>query len=180
MALPVEHLYTIKDIYALADGERAALIDVQMYYMSPPGTTHQIVSGKLFQIIANYIDDKKGSCRVFAAPFAVFLNRDDQTYVEPDICVICDNDKLDERGCHGAPDWIIEIVSPGSKSMDYGTKLFKYQAADVREYWVVDPAKNRITVWSLEQNTVEDYTFSDSVKAGIYEDLFVDFCRIIF
>ena len=75
------------------------------------------------------------------APFAVFLNADDKNYVEPDISVICDKSKLTDKGCNGAPDWIIEIVSSGSRRMDYYTKLFKYRTAGVREYWIVDPDK---------------------------------------
>lgn len=178
MALPAENLYTIEDIYALPDGERAELIDGQIYYMAPPSMTHQRISIFLSGEIYNHIKSRNGNCQIFAAPFAVFLNKDDKTYVEPDISVICDKNKLDDRGCHGAPDWIIEIVSPSSRRMDYATKLFKYQSANVREYWIVDPTKNRITVWSLEQNIVEEYTFSDSVKAEIYEDLFIDFSQI--
>ena len=95
-----------------------------------------------------------GSCESFFAPFAVFLNEDDTNYVEPDISVICDPDKLNDKGCSGAPDWIIEIVSPGSRRMDYFTKLFKYRNAGVREYWIVDPEKKRITVYDFEsENT---------------------------
>lgn len=177
--------YKIEDIYALPDGERVELIDGQIYYLVPPSMTHQIISGKLNQMISNYIDAKRGDCKVLAAPFAVFLSKDDKTYVEPDISVICDKDKLDERGCHGAPDWVIEIVSPNSKNMDYVTKLSKYQATGVREYWIVDPAKKRIVVQNFAQNTEQDgpdimemYTFFDTVKAGIYEDLYIDFNQI--
>lgn len=178
MALPAQDLYTVKDIYALSDGERAELIDGQIYYMAPPGRVHQQLVMDLSYRIKDYITKQNGVCEVYPAPFAVFLNKDDKTYVEPDISVICGKDKLDDKGCSGAPDWVIEIVSPGSRYMDYGTKLFKYQAAGVREYWIVDPAKDRITVWNLEQNTVEEYMFSDSVKAGIYEDLYIDFSQI--
>ncbi len=78
----------------------------------------------------------------------------------------------------GAPDWIIEIISPGSRQMDYYTKLFKYQTAGIREYWIVDPEKNRILVYNFETEQTGDYTFSDSVKAGIYDDLYIDFSDI--
>lgn len=122
-----EELYTIEDIYALPDGERAELIDGKIYYMAPPTRIHQKISWKLHQAIVNYIDSKNGECEVYAAPFAVFLNNDDINYVEPDISVICDKSKLDEKGCHGASDWIIEIVSSGSRRMDYFVKLFKYR-----------------------------------------------------
>ncbi|MGN0294365.1 MAG: Uma2 family endonuclease [Lachnospiraceae bacterium] len=178
MALPLSNFYTIEDICNLPEGDRAELIDGQIYYMAPSSPVHQKILSKLNQAIANYIDSKKGICEVYPAPFAVFLNKDDKNYVEPDISVICDTDKLDDRGCNGAPDWIIEIVSPGSKRMDYATKLFKYQAVNVREYWIVDPLKSRITVWNLEANDVEDYTFSDSVKCSILKDLYIDFSKI--
>ena len=118
-----DEIYTIEDIYALPDGERAELIDGKIYYMAPPSRIHQKISWKLHQTIANYIDGQSGKCEVYAAPFAVFLNEDDINYVEPDISVICDLSKLDDKGCHGAPDWIIEITSPSSRSMDYFKKL---------------------------------------------------------
>ena len=123
--LKKQTMYTISDIYALPDGERAELIDGQIYNMMPPGRLHQKISWKLHQAIANYIDSRNGLCEVYAAPFAVFLNDDDINYVEPDLSVICDLSKLDDKGCHGAPDWVIEIVSSGSRSRDYMTKLFK-------------------------------------------------------
>lgn len=109
----------------------------------------------------------------YAAPFAVQLDEDSHTYVEPDISVICDPNKLDERGCKGAPDWIIEIVSPASRRMDYYTKLFRYRTAGVREYWIVDPSKNQIIVYDFEHGDMEQFTFQDSIKAGIYEDFFI-------
>ena len=95
-----------------------------------------------------------------------------------DISVICDPDKLTDKGCTGAPDWIIEIVSPGSRRTDYYTKLFKYHTVRVKEYWIVDPEKNRILVYNFASEDIGDYTFSDAVKAGIYEDLEIDFSSI--
>ena len=170
--------YTTDDIYNLPDGQRAELIDGQIYFMAPPSRKHQDIAVILSRKIGNYIEDHKGACRVYFAPFAVFLNADNKTYVEPDICVICDPDKLTDQGCNGAPDWIMEIVSPGSRKMDYFTKLFKYRSAGVREYWIIDPDKNRITVWDFENDNTDDFTFSDTIKAGIYPDLFLDFSQI--
>lgn len=167
--LKKEEIYTIDDIYALPDGERAELIDGKIYYMAPPSRTHQKISWKLHQTIANYIDGKDGKCEVYAAPFAVFLNKDDINYLEPDISVICDQSKLDEKGCHGAPDWIIEIVSQSSKPRDYMTKLFKYRAAGVREYWIVDPDKQMVMVYGFEKDIVEQYNFGEDVPVGIYD-----------
>lgn len=170
-----ERLYTLDDIYNLPDGTRAELIDGQIYYMAPPNRRHQAIARELFTSINSYIKSKDGPCEAFFAPFAVFLNEDDLNYVEPDICVICTPDKLNDKGCMGAPDWIIEIVSPGSRRMDYFIKLFQYRTAGVREYWIVDPEKDRILVYNFESEDTGDYTFADSVKAGIYDDLSVSF-----
>ena len=169
-ALRKEENYTIDDIYALPDGERAELIDGKIYYMAPPSRTHQKISWKFHQAIANYIDSKSGKCEVLAAPFAVFLNEDDINYIEPDISVICDISKLDDKGCHGAPDWIIEIVSPSSRPRDYLIKLFKYRNAGVKEYWIVDPDKKMTTVYLFEKETVEQYFWGENIPVGIYED----------
>lgn len=109
--------------------------------MSPPARKHQRIIGEIFAVIREYINTHNGPCEVDISPFAVFLDKDDANYVEPDISVICDPNKLTDKGCFGAPDWIIEIVSPSSRRMDYFTKLFKYRAAGVREYWIVEPDK---------------------------------------
>ena len=177
MPLPQHKAYTIEDIFSLPEGTRAELIDGQIYYMAPPSRKHQQIAGKLFAAISHYIDSNGGSCEPYIAPFAVFLNKNDKNYVEPDISVICDPDKLNDRGCNGAPDWIIEIVSPGSRQMDYFTKLFKYRNSDVREYWIVDPIKNLILVYNFENSTSDQYTFADIVKAGIYDDFSIDFSQ---
>lgn len=182
MPLPQKQakIYTVEDIYNLPEGQRAELIDGQMYMMAPPTRTHQRITGELYRRISDYIDKKGGSCEVDISPFAVFLTKGTKNYVEPDISVICNQDKLDDKGCHGAPDWIIEVVSPGSREMDYHTKLFKYHAAGVREYWIVDQLKSRITVWDFANGTTEEYSFSDTVKSGIYEDFSVDFSGLKF
>lgn len=173
MKLPITH--TIDDIYALPTGKRAELIDGKIYYMAPPSRKHQDIAGELFGTIREYIKSNRGSYKPYIAPFAVFLNDDDKNYVEPDISVICDTNKLTDSGCNGAPDWIIEIVSPGSRRMDYYTKLFKYRMAGVREYWIVDPEKRRVTVYDLEHEDVNEYTFEDVVKVNIYPDLSISF-----
>lgn len=162
-------IYTVNDIYDLPDGERAELIDGKIYGMAPPSTKHQRLVHFFDRVIGNYIQSKHGACEIFPAPFAVFLTKDDINYVEPDLSVICDQDKITDQGCYGAPDWIIEIVSPGSKSMDYFTKLFKYRAAKVREYWIVDPAKEMVTVYRFEKEVMEQYSFDEDVQAGIYD-----------
>ena len=164
-----EEFYTVDDIYALPEGERAELIDGRIYYMAPPGWKHQKLSMFLSMEISSYIKKAGGGCEILAAPFAVFLNADDLNYVEPDISVICDQSKLDEKGCHGAPDWMIEIVSPGSRTMDYMTKLFKYRTAGVREYWIVDPEKSMVMVYAFEQDRAEQYLFGTDIPVGIYD-----------
>lgn len=171
-------IYTIDDIYALPEGQRAELIDGVIYNMSPPSFRHQKILNYLCTEINLYIRSKEGSCEVIPAPFAVFLNANDKTYVEPDISVICDKSKLDDKGCNGAPDFIVEIVSPGSKRMDYHIKLFKYRTAGVKEYWIVDPIKNLISTYNFKNEMTEIYTFADKVKAEIYEDLEIDFSEI--
>lgn len=170
--------YTIETIYALPDGKRAELIDGQIYDMAPPSTEHQRLLNYINTEINLYIRKNNGICEVFPAPFAVFLNEDETNYVEPDISVICVKDKITDKGCKGAPDWMIEIVSPSSRRMDYYTKLFKYRTAGVREYWIVDPIKQRVMVYNFEHGTIEEYSFLDKVKAGIYEDFEVDFAKL--
>lgn len=161
--------YTIEDIYALPEGVRAELIDGQIYYMAPPNRRHQDIIFSLSRKIADYIEAKNGGCKVYLAPFAVFLNEDDRNYVEPDISIICDFNKLNDKGCVGAPDWIIEIVSPSSRKIDYYNKLFKYRTAGVREYWVVDPDRKIVTVYEFEHDNMEEYAFDEDVPVGIYE-----------
>ncbi len=165
--------YTIEYIYALPDGERAELIDGQIYYMAPPNTRHQRMLNYINTEINMYIRKNNGECEVFPAPFAVFLNDDDMNYVEPDISVICDKNKISDKGCQGAPDWVIEIISPSSRAMDYFTKLFQYQKSGVREYWIVDPIKQRVTVYFFEKELVEEYSFGEEVPVGIYEGFFI-------
>lgn len=170
--------YTIDDIYALPDGERAELIDGRIYYMAPPSRKHQRLTVELSTLINNYIKSNHGSCEVDIAPFAVFLNEDNKNYVEPDISVICDSNKLNDKGCVGAPDWIIEIVSPGSRVMDYFTKLFKYRTAGVKEYWIIDPDKNRVTVYTFDEDNINEYSFTDAIPVGIYPGFSINLSKL--
>lgn len=120
--------------------------------MATPSTKHQRLIKEFTYLIEDYIRHNNGECEVFPSPFAVFLNADDKTYLEPDISVICDKNKLTDDGCNGVPDWIIEIVSPSSKRMDYYLKLFQYRMAGVKEYWIVDHEKDRIIVYNFEND----------------------------
>lgn len=123
MPLLKTKLYTIDDIYALPDGKRAELLDGRIYDMAPPSPLHQELVAVLTTSLQNYIAKKHGNCKVYPAPFAVFIKEDDSNYVEPDISLVCDHNKISNRGCEGAPDFIIEIVSPSSRKMDYSTKM---------------------------------------------------------
>ena len=172
--------YTIEDIYNLPDGTRAELIDGELYMMAPPKRFHQKLITFFVWKIRNHIEQQQGSCEVYPAPFAVFLNADDKTYAEPDISVICDSDKLTDSGCLGAPDWVIEVVSPSSQKMDYGTKLFKYRTAGVLEYWIVDPAKERVTVYYYEEDAAPViYPFASSVEVNIFPGLCITIADLL-
>lgn len=172
MPLPKSNTYTIDDIYALPEGQRAELIDGQIYDMAPPSPMHQELVMELSATLRDYIKKNGGPCKVYPAPFAVFLNEDDRNYVEPDISVICDPSKVDNRGYKGAPDFIIEIVSPSSQRMDYLTKLFKYRTAGVREYWIVNPLQRTVQVYSFEgTEDSTQYSFDDEITVTIYGDL---------
>lgn len=173
-------IYTIEDYENLPESVHAELIGGQMYYRSTPNRMHQEVLSFLLCTIADYIDSNGNPSEVYPGPFAVklFIDRDDT--VEPDISVICDPEKLTDRGCTGAPDWIIEIISPGNPEYDYVRKLNLYLDAGVREYWIVDPRDRKILVYYLQNEHTEDftvrpYTFQDKVKVNIYKDLCIDF-----
>lgn len=182
MALPREKSYTEEDYYNLPEDVRVELIDGQFYNMASPSRVHQELLGEIYVTIANYIKAKGGPCRVYPAPFAVKLFNDRTNIIEPDISVICDKNKLTDKGCSGAPDWIIEIVSPSNPSHDYITKLSMYHDAGVREYWIVDPQNKKIYVYNMEGETfmLNAHSFHDTVKARIFEDLSIDFSSLDF
>ncbi len=178
MALTQVKLYSEDDYYNLPEDVRAELIEGNLIYnQAAPSMIHQTILSESHTVINNYIKSKGGSCRVYPAPFAVKLREDQKTIVEPDISVICDKNKLTDRGCTGAPDRIIEIVSPSDPSHDYILKLNLYADAGVKEYWIVDPAKQSVFVYFLEEGhfNAEAHTFHDHIKANIYDDLFIDF-----
>ena len=163
--------HTIDDIYALPDGQRAELIDGKIYNMAPPSPLHQELVALFTTELQNYINKKHGNCKVYPAPFAVFIKDDYSNYVEPDISIVCDSNKISHRGCEGAPDFIIEIVSPSSRKMDYSTKNALYADAGVREYWIVDPARERTTVYRYEEDVAPVIVpFHDILKLKIFED----------
>ncbi len=172
--------YTSEDYWNLPEGTRAELIDGKFYNMAPPSRIHQQLVMELAGTIREYIKKNHGNCQVYPAPFAVNLDADDKDWVEPDISVICNSNKLTDRGCSGAPDLIIEIVSPSSRKMDYSLKNTIYSQADVREYWIVDPVKERVTVYHYEEDAAPTiYTFTQPITVGIYKDLTITIADLL-
>lgn len=169
--------YTEDDYYSLPKDVRAELVDGQFYDMASPSRRHQEILNAINNEIYNYLKSKKGPCKVYPAPFAVKLFDDKKNIVEPDISVICDPDKLTDKGCSGAPDWIIEIISPSNAGHDYVRKLNLYMDAGVREYWIIDPDRQKTIVYWLNevQFKTEVYTFEDRIKVSIYDDFWIDF-----
>jgi len=165
--------FTYSDYASWNDDNRYELIDGVVHLMSAPTATHQGILVELSRQIANYLVGK--SCRVFVAPFDVCINGKgdlDDTVVQPDILVICDTSKLNDKYCNGAPDLIIEILSPSSTRHDRIVKLNKYLQAEVREYWIVDPADSSITVHLLENGKYIIYAYdeSDIIAISILDD----------
>ena len=148
---------------------RYELVSGELYAMLPsPNLLHQKISGGLYWRIRSYIEENKGKCTVLAAPSDVKL--DDKNTVQPDIFVVCDSEKFDEHGCNGAPDWVIEILSPYDPTHDTVEKLALYSSAGVREYWIVDPMSQKVLVYPFEEgSSVGIFTFDDDIKAGIYK-----------
>ena len=165
-------VFTTADIEALPEGVRAELINGEMFMKASPTRTHQKFLMEITVKIYNHIASKKGKCEVYAAPFAVYLHNDDKTYVEPDVLVVCDTEKLDEKGCHGAPDFVVEIVSSSSHKMDEVLKLQEYRKAGVREYWIVDAEKQKVRVYLFgETEGMQEYSFEEEIPVGIFEDM---------
>lgn len=177
----LDQKFTYKDYLSWTDqNERWELIYGIAYDMSPaPNRGHQEISGFLFRSIGNYLDNKK--CRVYAAPFDVrlpggFITDDDvDTVVQPDISVFCDEEKLDDRGGNGAPDLIIEILSPSTASKDLKEKFFLYERVGVKEYWVVDPANKTLSAFILKEGGRYErgvvYAGEDVLKTALFEKL---------
>lgn len=180
MALPQARTYTEYDYYSLPENTRAELIEGQLYYQAAPSRAHQEILNFLNTELNIYVRSKGGDCRIYPAPFAVKLHPDKHTIVEPDITVICNHSKLTDQGCTGAPDWIIEIVSPGNPSNDYIRKLYLYADAWVKEYWIVDPRSETIFVYYLAQENFKPkaYSFQDTVTANLFGDLQINFSQL--
>lgn len=185
--LNINKRYTFADYLTWLDGTKRELIDGFIKIMSPsPLRIHQDVSRRLTLIIGNYLKDEK--CRLYYSPSDVRLANnnetcDDKIYtvVQPDIFVVCDLNKLDEKGCLGAPDFIIEIVSKRNSKHDVETKFNLYEKHGVKEYWIVHPHEHSVTVFLLEDKKYKFkgiYAPDSKVKINIFENLYIDLSQI--
>ena len=177
--------YTYADYMTWEWDQLAELIHGKIFKMSPsPSRVHQIISGNLFGSLWQYLGEK--DCQVFSAPFDVRLpgpskNKGDSdilTVVQPDICVVCDPLKLDARGCVGAPDLIIEILSKYTSSKDINLKFDVYETAGVNEYWVVHPEEQTVLVYTLDgngkyQGNLKPFVKTDTISPRIFPDLLI-------
>ena len=175
--------FTYGDYLTWDDGERWELIDGVAYIMTPaPSPYHQLVLGELFIQFRNFL--RYTPCQIYLAPFDVRLPEGDEaeeevrTVVQPDITVVCDRSKLDDKGCKGIPDLIIEILSPSTARKDLKEKFLRYERAGVREYWIVDPSGKMVTVFKLSEGgqygRPDVYSEEDRVKVGILEGLEIE------
>ena len=187
MPLPApKDRYTFADCLTWGESERIEIINGEAVMMAPPSRAHQKISGELFRQLANFLEGKK--CEVYPAPFAVRLFEKDgdtpddvDTMVEPDISVVCDHDKLDEYGCKGAPDLVVEILSPSTQRNDRLTKFNLYQRTGVREYWIVDPENKNIQVFLLDGNALhphEVYSEKDIAKVSVLDGCFIELSKV--
>jgi Uma2 family endonuclease len=179
-----KNIHTYQDYLEWPDEERWELIEGVAYDMTPaPSRSHQKISVALVDSIFQYLRDKK--CEVYHAPFDVRLPEGDEedgeirTVVQPDIVVVCDPSKLDEKGCKGSPDLVMEILSPSTTSKDHTTKLNLYEKHQVPEYWIIHPLDKIVMVYRLSENgrygRAEIYSEKDKAKVGIFDDLVIDF-----
>ena len=177
--------YTYADYLTWLDDKRRELIDGFIHLMSAPVRIHALVSAKLFSRVNKLIEKKRRQCHIYYAPFDVRLpltgeTKDDKIYnvVQPDICVICDLSKLDERGCIGAPDLIVEVLSPSTLKYDWNYKFNLYEKAGVREYWIVDPKTKVTNVFLLQPDGKYDlgtvYECNQKAPVHIFERLEID------
>lgn len=178
---PQQPVYSYRDYKSWSSEDKWELIEGVPFAMTPaPSTKHQRISSNLHLIIGNYLKGK--DCMVFYSPYDVLLQEKDEpedmvkTVVQPDLLVICDKSKIKEKHCLGAPDWIIEIVSQSTVSLDYVKKLSLYEKHQVREYWIIDPNDQQVMVYELGENGYEKpviYKANDLILVGIFE-LFIN------
>lgn len=187
MALPAENKrYTFADVLTWNESERIETINGEAFMLAPPSRIHQEISGELFGQLRDYLKEKK--YKVYHAPFGVRLfeesgdyPEDVDTMVEPDISVVCDPGKLDEYGCKGAPDLIIEILSRSTRRHDRITKFELYRRAGVREYWIVDPDEKDVQAFVLDGGRYfvkGNGTAEDKMKVDVLEDCVIDLSAV--
>ena len=172
--------YTISDWESLPDDRRAELIDGVLYDMAPPTYPHQAIAGEIYFKLKEHVKKHHGNCMPFMAPAAVQLDCDDKTMVEPDVFVYCDRDKLHRKWGTGAPDLVIEVLSPSTRRKDMGLKCSKYENAGVREYWIVDPDKRKVIIYLFgEEPDIMISGFDGKVTTHIFEEpCEIDFAEI--
>ena len=162
--------YTVEDYRALPEDQRVELIDGYFYDMAAPTFLHQQIAGEIHRQIANFILDNGGSCKPLISPVDVQLDCDERTMVRPDVGILCHDDKIEKWGVYGAPDFVLEIISPSTKRKDCIKKLNKYMDAGVREYWILDPYQKKLLVYLAEGDACPIiYGLEESVPVGIYE-----------
>lgn len=182
--LDMNALYTYADYLTWDIKERLELLKGKIALMSPaPGLQHQQVVGQLFILIGNYFFDRP--CQAFVAPFDVRLfssQKETDTVVQPDICIVCDESKLDPRGCNGAPDLVVEVLSPGNSRKEMKDKFSLYEEAGVKEYWLVHPADPSLIKYIRNDEGVfigkQPYTDQDILSTNLFPGLEIDLDRV--
>lgn len=162
--------FTVDDYYQLPDDQRVELIDGVFYDMAAPTVEHQLLLGSVHAQFLSFIRGKKGECMPLISPVDVQLDADDKTMVQPDVVVVCDREKVKKRVVFGAPDFVLEVVSPSSIIKDYIKKAAKYEAAGVREYWIIDPIKRRVCTYDFTEGSAPGiYPLSGKVPVAIFD-----------
>jgi Uma2 family endonuclease len=173
--------YTVSDYEKLPDGVRVELIEGYLYDMAAPSKKHQLILQEMLFQLKSSIKKNKGGCSVFIAPSDVQLFDDDKTMVQPDLFILCKKDMIREvERTHGAPDFVVEVISDSSRFKDMILKLNLYSKAGVREYWIVDPYKGYVITYIFDENEQTNiYTFEDNIPLAIYDGkISVDFKEI--
>lgn len=175
---PRQGSYTVSDYEALPDDVRVELIDGVFYDMSAPTFLHQIIAGRVYVQLINFMDSHEyKNCTPGISPLDVQLDQDDRTMVQPDVIILCDQKKNTIKRIYGAPDFVLEVLSPSTRRKDMIKKLDKYMNAGVREYWMADPEKEMVTVFDFSSENFPDYyTFDDQIPVAISGgDCMIDF-----
>ncbi len=166
---PGQGKYTVKDYESLPEDQRVELIDGVFYDMAAPSYPHQIIGGSIHAQLLAFRNGRKGPCVPLIAPADVQLDRDEKTIVQPDVMIVCDRSKILRQRVFGAPDFIVEVLSPSTRKKDMNLKMMKYSAAGVREYWLVDPDSRQVVVYDLEHDGIPViYSFADRVPVLVW------------